>query len=64
MNLFDLSKVVYESALECSKKDILPTDVNVFIKDNDDYVLHVHSIQLKYSELLNSFILVLSNDEL
>lgn len=63
MNLFELSTVVCESAIEASKKDINPLNVDVFIKDSEGLVFEVGCANLMYSEKLNTFILVLSDDD-
>lgn len=63
MNLVDLANIVIESFQEVSKKDSSPQDVEIFTKDNDDYCLNVHCVQLRYSDFLGKFVLVLSNDE-
>lgn len=62
MNLFDLSKVITECTLECCNKDIFPSDVKVFLKNEDGSVSHVHCCQFLFSEKLNIFFLVLSDD--
>lgn len=64
MNLIDLSKVLTESTLEITKKDVFPSSVDVYISaDDGDIFRAVDFVQLLYSDKLKSFVLVFCGNE-